>query len=83
MTTSTRPTDSALTHFRMAGRYAGTAGRKSVVSPDKIGEFNLDMSIAFNELASGLVDMTQGLRATYLLLEKLERDVRELQSQRR
>ena len=41
------------------------------------------MSIAINELASGLADMLLGLRATYLLLEKLDQDIRALKSQAR
>ena len=83
MTTSSRPTESAIIQFRFAARTAGAAGRKSVVTPHKAGEFNTEMSIAINELASGLADMLLGLCATYLLLEKLDQDIRALKSQAR
>lgn len=56
MTTGSRPTDSAFTHFRFASRQVGGAGCKAVTTPDKLADFNLDMSIATSEIAAGLAD---------------------------
>jgi hypothetical protein len=80
---SSRPTESASIHFQTAKRYSASASKSALVRPSDVGEFNMSMATAVNELASGLIDLTNGLRATYLLTEKLEREIRELKGQLR
>ena len=67
--------------FPVCGPHCWSSGTEIGSHPHKAGEFNTKMSIAINELATRLADMTRGLRATYLLLEKLDQDIRALKSQ--
>ena len=69
--------------FPVCGPHCWSSGTEIGSHPHKAGEFNTKMSIAINELATRLADMTRGLRATYLLLEKLDQDIHALKSQAR
>ena len=42
-----------------------------------------DLAAGVNSIAAGLQHLSDGLRATYLLIEKLEREIHEVKSQLR
>jgi len=73
-----RPTDLAISSFKDAYQHASKSEHyRSVLDKDQIGkpadnktlaDMHLASSIA--DLASGLIDLSHGLRAIYILLEK-------------
>ena len=79
---SDRPTDKAREHFGRAMQRANEANRKFSILPmqgnklrqaddHQLGEIAL--SAAVEQLAWGFRDLSIGLRATYLLLEEVNR----------
>jgi hypothetical protein len=77
-----KPTDSAKSHFESAERKADRAidllGRLSVVNGrvvqlDKREEGHFHLASAVRSLAKGLEHLTVGLRATYILLDEVNR----------
>ena len=68
-----RPTDSARAWF-------GTAADLSKKAAIHTGDVaNTELALAVNHMALGLADLSQGLRATYILLEEVQRSVKSAQ----
>lgn len=72
-----RPTESAKYHFNRAKHFASEAGGHYMIhkgrepaSPTELGDRNLTRAVL--ELAEGFNSMSDGLRATYVLLDEVK-----------
>jgi hypothetical protein len=73
-----RPTDLAIDSFKDAFKHAGKSEHyRSVVDKDQIGKpadnktyADIYLARSISDLASGLTNLSHGLRAIYILLEK-------------
>ena len=78
MNANNRPTQEAVSSFQYAATAAQTAARILNVSKEPLADALYDLAASVQSTALGLKHMATGLRATYMLLEKLEYDVAQL-----
>jgi hypothetical protein len=63
----TRPTESAINEFHVVRQHSGRAFIRIPV-----GDPNAEIALAIKSLADGLINLSTGLRATYMLLEEVK-----------
>jgi hypothetical protein len=73
---TTRPTESATAKFKQAMGETKRAVSASVQSPGHDGPYNVLLAQAVMMLAEGLSELSVGLRATYILIDQMERQQR-------
>ncbi len=73
----TSPTEAANVKFRSASRSALSLMGNLSSNPDfnTLGVLVVNLGYAVSELSKGLEEMSTGLRATYILLEQVQRSL--------
>jgi hypothetical protein len=71
-----RPTDSAQMMFNLSTELSRAAAHSAKNKGDVAQE---GVALAVNHIAQGLSHLSEGLRATYILLEEVQRSVKRTQ----
>jgi hypothetical protein len=82
-----RPTELAIMNFTSAGQAADAAVNLAVSKhdtgkPEAEWHHDLELAKAIRAMALGLTQLSTGLRATYMLLEDVQRSVKQLHTRR-
>jgi hypothetical protein len=70
-----RPTDSAIIHFKQVHAQVVQGINSFIQNPGPDGSFKVSLLQSIDELGKGLIDLSVGIRAVYILLEEIKRKV--------